>query len=86
VRFTDPDYQGAGRDAVYYVRALQSPTPTVNGDQLRCERGADGQCIAVDPCRASEPTAFGDDCLADVPERAWSSPIFVDYSPATDLP
>ena len=82
VRFTDPEFAATGRDTVYYVRALQSPTPTINGDQLRCERDDSGQCVSVSPCHAGEPTAFEDDCLADVAERAWSSPIFVDYFPA----
>ena len=80
VRFSDPDYASAARDTVYYVRAIQQASPTVNGDQLRCERDANGQCIVVNPCRAAAPTAYTDDCLADVSERAWSSPIFVDYA------
>lgn len=83
VRFSDPEFAGGQRDTVYYVRALQVATPTVNGAQLRCELDEAGQCIAVNPCRAGEPTAFDDDCLADVQERAWSSPIFVDYGKLT---
>jgi hypothetical protein len=79
VRFSDPDFAAAQRDAVYYVRALEDATPTINADNLRCERDASGQCIAVNPCRAVPPTATTDDCLADAQERAWSSPIFVDY-------
>jgi Protein of unknown function (DUF3604) len=79
VRFSDPDFVSAGRDAVYYVRALQDATAMINGANLRCERDATGQCTAVNPCRAVPPTAYTDDCLADAQERAWSSPIFVDY-------
>ena len=59
---------------------VQQATPTVNGDQLRCEHDEEGRCIAVNPCRATEPTAYSDDCLAPAPERAWSSPIFVDFA------
>ena len=79
VRFSDPEYRSAGRDALYYVRALQVATPTINGENLRCENDEAGQCIAVSPCSVNETTAYDDDCLADVEERAWSSPIFVDY-------
>lgn len=79
VRFSDPDFSAGQRDTLYYVRAIEAASPTINGDQLRCELDESGQCIAVHPCRAAEPTAYGDDCLADVEERAWSSPIFVDY-------
>ena len=79
VRFSDPDFAAGGRDAVYYVRALQDASPTVSGDQLRCERDADGQCVAVNPCFASQSTDYEDDCLAEAGERAWSSPIFIDY-------
>ena len=79
VRFSDPEYRSAGRDALYYVRALQAATPTVNGENLRCEYDEAGQCISVSPCSVNDATAYDDDCLADVEERAWSSPIFVDY-------
>ena len=79
VRFSDPEYRSAGRDALYYVRALQAASPTVNGENLRCEYDEAGQCISVSPCSVNDATAYDDDCLADVEERAWSSPIFVDY-------
>jgi hypothetical protein len=79
VRFSDPDFATGQRDAVYYVRALEEATPTINGDNLRCERDGTGQCIAVNTCRAVPPTEYTDDCLAPAQERAWSSPIFVDY-------
>ena len=87
----DPEFAEAGRDTLYYVRALQAATPTINGEQLRCEWGEDGECIAVQPCHAGAPTALEDDCLSDQEERAWSSPIFVDYEegalpPSGDLP
>ena len=79
VRFTDPDYAAGRRDALYYVRAIQQSSPTINGDNLRCERDADGQCISVDPCRGRSPEDLEDECLAPASERAWSSPIFVDF-------
>jgi hypothetical protein len=82
VRFSDPEFSSSRRDAVYYVRALEEATPTINADNLRCEFDAQGQCIAVNPCRAVAPTAYTDDCLANAQERAWSSPIFVDYGVA----
>ena len=82
LNFTDPDFADEGRDAVYYVRALEEPSATINGAQLRCEFDEAGQCIAVQPCRASVPTAFEDDCQAPAEERAWSSPIFVDFQSA----
>ncbi len=80
VRFSDPDFAEAGRDALYYVRAHQSATPTINGAQLRCEYDEQGECVAVNPCHAGAPTDTADDCLAKAQERAWSSPIFVDYA------
>ena len=76
-RFTDEEYPAAGRDTTYYVRAVQEPTPTVNGAQLRCERDGDGTCASVSPCAGGPPTAYEDDCLATAEERAWSSPIFL---------
>ena len=79
VEFEDPDFTISGRDTLYYVRALQAPTPTINGDQLRCTRDESGQCVQVDPCYGDNRTDAQDDCLAPAAERAWSSPIFVDY-------
>ncbi|MCP5071015.1 MAG: DUF3604 domain-containing protein, partial [bacterium] len=79
VQFSDPEFVGEGRDSVYYVRAIEQASPTMNGAQLRCDTDDSGACVEVHPCRASEPTAYEDDCLSEAEERAWSSPIFVDF-------
>jgi len=75
VAFTDPDFSSSGRDAVYYVRAIESGTPAIDADPLGCEYDAEGRCVDIHPC-------FGrpddDNCLAETEQRAWSSPIFVD--------
>ncbi|MFK7899078.1 MAG: DUF3604 domain-containing protein [Myxococcota bacterium] len=80
VEFRDPDFAGEGRDAVYYVRAIQRPTPGVNGEQMRCERDALGRCSEMKLCHGGFRTSADDDCLAPVEERAWSSPIYVDFA------
>ena len=80
VRFEDDEFAGAGRDALYYVRALQEPTPAINGAPMRTEFDAQGRAISVRPCSGSYRTPADDDCLAPVSERAWSSPIYVDFS------
>jgi len=71
VEFEDPAYDELKRDMLYYVRAIQEPTPTVNGGGLRC---AGGLC---EPCYGNFRTGEDDDCLVDSEERAWSSPIFL---------
>ncbi len=81
VEFEDPDFLAAGRDAVYYVRALEEPSLAVNAANLRCEYDGDGNCIKVNPCYGDFRTDYEDDCLAETEERAWSSPIFVDFAP-----
>jgi hypothetical protein len=73
VTFSDPEYATGDRDVVYYVRAFEPETPTVNGANLRCERGEDGECESVELCLDPES-----DCLAPVAPRAWSSPIWLD--------
>jgi hypothetical protein len=75
--FTDPSFARGGRDALYYVRAIQEPTPRVNGAGLRVTRDAAGKATAVDPCWGDFRTSRSDNCLANVEERAWASPIYI---------
>ena len=75
-RFSDPDFPEVARDTVYYVRAVEETTPAVNAGNLRCSYDSAGRCVKMDPC-VGVPAS--DDCLAPNEERAWSSPIFVDY-------
>ena len=72
--FTDPDFVKEGRDALYYVRAIEAPSQAVNAGLLRCETDAAGNCVKVKPCIGVPDS---DDCLAETEERAWSSPIFL---------
>jgi hypothetical protein len=76
VTFSDETFASAGRDTVYYARAIEAPSPAVAADPLGCERDETGRCVRMQPC-------FGrpddDDCLAPTEERAWSSPIYVDF-------
>jgi hypothetical protein len=77
VEFTDPEWAGLGREVVYYVRAIQAPTPAVNAGGLRCEYDDEGTCVRVNPCYGDYRTDPEDDCLAPAEERAWSSPLYV---------
>ncbi len=71
VEFEDPWYSSAGREVLYYVRAIQEPTAAVNAGLLRCD---DDDC---DPCYGDYRVPFDDDCLSMTQERAWSSPIYL---------
>jgi hypothetical protein len=79
VAFEDPDHPASGRDAVYYARALEVQSPAINGATLRTGFDAAGHAVRTRPCFADWRTPDADDCLAPVQERAWSSPIFVDF-------
>ena len=80
VSFEDEEFTKNKTQSVYYIRAIQKESLAVGGDPLRCEYNEQGECIKINPCYASgpefEPT---DDCLALIGERAWSSPIFLNY-------
>lgn len=71
--FTDDTFPDLSQDALYYVRAIQEQTPTINGDPLRCTRDEAGVCISSAPCNYGHD----DDCAAMASERAWSSPIYL---------
>ena len=73
--FEDPEFLTSEDDVLYYARAIEEPTPTVDADPLNCTRDAAGRCVEIDPCYG-RPT--DDECLSDSEQRAWSSPIFVD--------
>jgi len=81
VVFSDPAFARDRRDTSYYVRAIEAASPVIDADPLGCrgESGdaADGGCVELDPC-FDRPDA--DDCLSDSEQRAWSSPIFVDFA------
>ncbi len=77
VEFEDPDFVAGGREAVYYVRAIQAPSPAVNAGGLRCKYDDAGNCVEANPCYGDYRTAESDDCLWENEERAWSSPIYV---------
>ena len=81
--FTDPEFTTRGRDSVYYARAFEPPREGINSGGLRCEYDAEGSCISVQPCPG--PDGEDDQCLAKEEPRAWSSPIFVDYSRAQQI-
>ncbi|MEW6269822.1 MAG: DUF3604 domain-containing protein [Thermodesulfobacteriota bacterium] len=83
VEFDDPDFVTGGRDATYYVRAVQEPTPAVNAGGLRCRYDEAGSCIEADPCYGDYRTPFGEDCLSPNEERAWSSPIYLTLAPGS---
>lgn len=76
VEFSDEDFS---RDSLYYVRALQEATPAINGQYLRAKVDERGEVSSVSPCYGDSRTDFDDNCLAPLQERAWSSPIFVNY-------
>ena len=80
IDFEDPDFATTARDAVYYVRALQPATPAINAANLRTDFSRDGNALRVTPCYAGWRGTPGDDCLAPAQERAWSSPIYVDFA------
>jgi hypothetical protein len=68
VEFEDENYS---RDSVYYVRAIQELTPAINGANVN----ASSKDFRL--CKGSFRTDLKDNCLGEVNERAWSSPIYL---------
>ena len=76
VEFEDSSFPQDARDTLYYARAVQVETSEINGAQLKTTFDEQGRAIAIDWCAPE----VGQDCLGPSQERAWSSPIFVDYA------
>jgi hypothetical protein len=77
-RFSDPEFAKAGRDAIYYVRAIQEEEPVINARPIDCiERGPDGRCLKVKQLCYGDYRSGDSDCTAPAAHRAWSSPIYV---------
>jgi hypothetical protein len=79
--FDDPDFLPSGRDTVYYARAIEEKSLAVNAGNLRCSYDAEGNCVSMNPCWGDWRTPASDTCLGETEERAWSSPIYVDWAP-----
>jgi hypothetical protein len=79
VRFEDPDFDRVARDTVYYARAIEEKSEAVNAASLRCSYDAEGNCVSMNPCWGDWRTPASDTCLSETEERAWSSPIYVDW-------
>lgn len=77
IEFSDDEFVGSNRDTVYYVRAIEEPSPTINGGNLRVERNSNGEVDGINPCYGDNRTDRNDNCHTMKGQRAWSSPIFV---------
>jgi len=73
VEFSDSDFAQAGRDALYYVRAIEEVIPTINSDNLRPQLDSAGKVKLVSPCYGDHKLAKQDQCHAPEGQRAWSS-------------
>ena len=86
VSFDDPDFPASERDTVYYARAIEQPSQAVNAKNLRCTYDAEGNCVSMNPCWGDWRTPASDTCLGETEERAWSSPIYVDWTAPAAAP
>jgi hypothetical protein len=77
--FTDPAYAAEGRDAIYYVRAIEEAQPTINANPIQCVRDESGRCVQAKLCYGDYRSGESD-CTAPSEPRAWSSPIYL-YHP-----
>ena len=79
VEFDDPDYTVDKRNTLYYARVIQAPELLIVGDPFGCEYNAAGECIKRNYC-VGENARPDMNCLSEAEPRAWTSPIFVEYS------
>ena len=79
ISFEDESFSIDKRDVSFYVRAIQEPSSSINAKNIRCQYNEEGECKKVNICYGDNRTAKEDNCLSLIEERAWSSPIYVDY-------
>ena len=85
VEFADSEFPKAGRDTVYYARAIEASDQLIHGSNpLGCTFDESGRCVEVAPC--GNLTDASDDCLSEAEPRAWSSPIYVDFGSSPPAP
>ncbi len=61
VTFSDPEFESFERDTLYYVRAIEEPTPTQNADGLACLGVPVGEdCLSESEHRAWSSPIFVD--------------------------
>jgi hypothetical protein len=80
IEFTDLQFAEEEREAVYYARVLEEPVPTINAKNLRTKFDEEGNAVSTHACHGDFRSNENDDCLAAEHQRAWSSPIFVNYA------
>ena len=76
VEFEDEQFLGSNREIVYYARAIQEPSQAINGNGFSCDMDENDSCSSVNLCGDKKGEEEGD-CLGEIKERAWSSPIFI---------
>ena len=84
MEFSYAEFPNNERDTIYYVRAIEETSPTINGGNLRPVYDEQGRVTAVDPCYGDYRIDSSDDCQVPLGQRAWSSPIFVTYKVGVD--
>ena len=80
MRFSDEQYSANGRDSVDYVRAIEEPSMRINAGNLRCDFDEFGNCNKVNLCYGNYKTSRNDNCTMMSEERAWSSPIYLNFN------
>jgi hypothetical protein len=83
VEFSDPEFTAGGREAAYYVRAIQEATDTIQGDPFGCDYDEAGNCVNTNYCVG---VGLEEDCLSPAQHRAWSSPIYLTPARAVTAP
>ena len=78
--FNDEDFSKNQKDASYYVRAIEVPTPQINVKGGICTFDEEGNCVEYKLCTQDWRHPRNIETCSEIDEhRAWSSPIYVDY-------